>query len=539
MNKQTRRVLRALALGLIVCVLSLTSPLASPAAPLGELEEPGQVERRPVETPAADEEPNREEAVSIMPDSEAVDQTIEEDVPPDRDQAQAHPSGSGTDGQPNSDDESLTDDRHPDEATTIMPDSEAVDDTILEGQEDETLPAPEKSPGHAETPTDPAWSIRWQNAFIVERVDDPRYQFLFGGRIQNDWGVYAPNNDLEDQFGGDGTGTEFRRARIYFQGQFFRLGFFKAEYDFANNNDESDFNDVYAGLSIPKLGLLRVGHFKEPFSLEFQNSSNFISFNERSGGDVFSPGRNTGIMLNGNLRIRDSTYSVAFMRRTDDVGEGFSSNEDYHLTTRFTGLPYFEDGGARLLHLEFGYSHQFADKAVGTQFQQRPANDFAPDIVDTGVLSVSDVELFNFGLAIVEGPLSLQSEVTVSLPHGSIAENPIFWSTYAEVSWWITGENRRYLRGRGVFSRVVPKTRFDPEAGHWGAFETALRYSWLDLSNDGVRGGTLSEWSLALNWVLFSNLRVSNNYVLSLTGDQADAESGIAHSWVTRIQVDF
>ncbi len=83
--------------------------------------------------------------------------------------------------------------------------------------------------------------------------------------------------------------------------------------------------------------MLRVGHFKEPFSLQFQNSSNFISFNERSVLEVFDPGRNSGIMLNGNFLIRDSTYAIAFMRRTDDVGEGFSNKEDYHLTARVPG----------------------------------------------------------------------------------------------------------------------------------------------------------------------------------------------------------
>ena len=49
----------------------------------------------------------------------------------------------------------------------------------------------------------------------------------------------------------------------------------------------------------------------------------------------------------------------------------------------------------------------------------------------------------------------------------------------------------------------------------------------------------LSEWTIALNRVLFSNMRVSNNYVLSRTGDRTGTESGTAHSWVTRIQVDF
>lgn len=533
---------------LILQILSSTSASAARASDvtqgLGELEEPGQVERRPVEkfaavprdseaatldsdkTPDSDNEhsPDPKEATTILPDSEAVDPTI----------------GEGDDSQP---EDTSEEESHPDEATTILPDSEAVDESIEEGEEGEKPVAKEEGPralGSSEPPpSEPQWSIRWQNAFIVERVDDPRYQFLFGGRIQNDWGVYAPDSDLSKKFGGRGTGTKFRRARLYFQGQFFRFGFFKAEYDFSDGNDGTAFTDVYAGLNLPKIGLLRVGHFKEPFSLQFQNSSNFISFNERSGGDALNPGRNSGIMLNGNFLIRDSTFAVAFMRRTDDLGEGFSNKEDYHLTLRVTGLPYFEDGGARLLHLELGFSHQFADKNIGTRYQQRPGNDFAPNLVDTGPVLVDNVELFNAGLAIVEGALSLQTEVTISLPHGGISEDPLFWAAYAELSWWVTGETRRYLRGRGVFSRVVPKHRFDPEKKRWGALETALRYSWLDLSNDGIRGGTLSEWSFALNWVLFSNMRVSNNYVLSRARDRAGAQSGIAHSWVTRFQIDF
>ncbi len=540
---------------LLLLISQTLSPLSAAASEkLGELEEPGQIERRPVERIAAassgpaEESPDPKEATTVLPDSEAVDESIDEDTPEPNE-------ASGTSAESSPDDPSDQEgDAHPDEATSILPDSEAVDDSIVEGEK----PTPEEEgAGVPEPPAPPArpqWSIRWQNAFIVERVDDPRYQFLFGGRIQNDWGAYEPDDDLKESFGGNGTGTKFRRARLYFQGQFFRYGFFKAEYEFSDGNEGTGFADVYAGLNFPRVGLLRVGYFKEPFSLQFLNNSNFISFNERSGSDVFNPGRNSGIMLNGNFLIRDSTYAVALMRRTDDIGDGFASEGDYHLTARLTGLPYFEDGGSRLLHVEFGYSHQFADKDEGTQYQQLPSNDFAPKIVDTGLLPVSDVELFNVGMALVEGSLSLQGEVTVSLPHGGISENPIFWGMYTELSWWVTGEHRRYLRGRGVFSRVVPNNRFDPEKKHWGAVELAARYSWLDLSNDGIRGGTLSEWSFALNWSPFSNMRVSNNYVISQTGDRASipatvgppaaapaisAQSGIAHSWVTRFEIDF
>jgi phosphate-selective porin OprO/OprP len=557
--------------GSILCgLLAGPSPLAG--EPLGELEEPGEVERHPIgekSAPVADsshasevdpkaaaqEEPKPdradpapskqdvqdEEATTILPDSEAVDPTIDEEPAPksgdsgEAPSAEASSDSGGEAGAP----EAAAEDLHPEEATEILPDSEAVDESIVEGAKPEPKEgAAAATEPAAAAPPEPQWSIRWQNAFIVERVDDPRYQFLFGGRIQNDWGAYIPDHDLENSIGGDGTGVKFRRARLYFQGQFFRHGFFKAEYDFADSQGVN-FTDVYAGLSgLPGVGLLRVGQYKEPFSLQYENSSNFMSFNERAGIQVFSPGRNTGIMLNGNF-IRNMTYAVSFNRRTDDLGEGFSSKEDYHLTTRLTGLPYFEEGGARLLHVEFGYSHQFADKDEGTRYDIGVANSFSPVVIDTGTLPVDEVDLFNVSVALVQGPLSLQGETTLSLPRGGISEDPIFWGAYAQVSWWLTGEHRRYLRGRGVFSRVVPNHRFDPEQSQWGGLEMAVRYDWTDLTNDGIRGGTLGEWSFAINWLLFSNMRVSNNFVFSDVRDRVAVETGYAYSWVTRFEVDF
>ena len=394
---------------LLLSLFIATSAMGEAA--LGELEEPGEMERRPVGPPESRPDP--------APAPDRADATVAEE----KKRAATMPvAGGGA-----NDSGAAEDEVQPEEATTILPDSEAIDETIEETPEEtaarkegRTEPDASVTP---EEPVDKSWSIRWQNAFIVERRDDARYQFLFGGRIQNDWGVYVPDDDLEDSYGGDGTGTKFRRARLYFQGQFFRFGFFKAEYDFSEGTDGTAFADVYAGLNLPNIGLLRVGYFKEPFSLEFLGSSNFLSFNERSAVNVFSPGRNSGIMLNGHFLIRDSTYALAIMRRTDDIGEGFSNNEDYHLTGRVTALPYFEDGGARLLHLELGYSHQFADKEEGTRYEQRPANDFAADVVDTTTLPVENVDLFNFGLALVEGPFSLQSEFTLSVVRG---ETPLF-----------------------------------------------------------------------------------------------------------------
>ena len=67
-----------------------------------------------------------------------------------------------------------------------------------------------------------------------------------GGRIQNDWLWISEDSDLKADVGEQEDGTEFRRARIYLSGLIYGNVEFKAQYDFACEDDE--LKDVYVGL---------------------------------------------------------------------------------------------------------------------------------------------------------------------------------------------------------------------------------------------------------------------------------------------------
>ena len=75
--------------------------------------------------------------------------------------------------------------------------------------------------------------------------------------------------------------------------------------------------------------------------------------------------------------------------------------------------------------------------------------------------------------------------------------------------------------------RVKPKNNFDIQAGDWGAWQLAARYSYLDLTDEGIRGGILSDITAGMNWYLFPNTRAMFNYVyahLNGVGDTNIAE---------------
>ena len=385
------------------------------------------------------------------------------------------------------------------------------------------------------------WSFKWKNGLRFER-NDGYHKLKLGGRIMNDWAVIHQDSGLVNSSpaaGGSGnwiTGTEFRRARLFLEGTLFERMIFKAQYDFAGGDPE--FKDVYVGMkNLGPIDTTRVGHFKEPFSLEELTSSKYITFMERALPNVFSPSRNTGAGIQMAPLEQRMTWAVGGFQETDDFGDGFQNNGDYHLTTRLTGLPLYDGEGEQLIHLGLSYSHQFwSDSASSLRYRQRPEMHMANNLLNTDFIAgVHDVDLFGPEFAWVCGPFSLQSEfLGASLQRDSAGPDLWLWGIYAEASYFLTGEHRAYKTSSGAFDRVSPAHNFDPGEGHWGAFQVGARYSYLDLNDGDVRGGQEDDMTLGLNWYLYPNARIMLNYVWGRVRGQGDVNGA-----QTRFQIDF
>jgi phosphate-selective porin OprO/OprP len=288
-------------------------------------------------------------------------------------------------------------------------------------------------------------------------------------------------------------------------------------------------------LALPYVGTFRVGHFKEPLSLDQLTSDSYTMFIERSVMDAFAPGRNTGFMVQNAPLEQRMTWAVGAFRETDDTtGNGFSDDATYNLTGRVTGLPWYESHGEKLLHLGLSASQRFKDD-TSARFSQRPEVRLGnPNYVDTGDIPADGVQLITPELALVYGPFSLQAEYTHGFLQGDEGgDDADFYGLYAEASWFVTGESRPYKTAEGVFDRVAPAKNFDLHGGP-GAWELALRYSRLDLDDSGIEGGRLDDGTVGVNWYLNPNVRTSFNYVLAHLD-----EIGWANQFVARFQVDF
>jgi len=401
----------------------------------------------------------------------------------------------------------------------------------LDGLEEKVRILEERLSGVGAKDDAKAFNAYWKEGLHFDSVDGT-FKLRVGGRIHNDWAWFDQDGALDRQVGNWQDGTEFRRARLYFEGLLYDTVEFKAEYDFADG--DSDFTDVYLGLrDVPHVGRLRIGHFKEPFSLEEVTGDNYTTFMERGLPNAFVPSRNTGIMVHNHVLDDRATWAFGVFRETNDFGDG-QDDGGYNITGRITGLPIYEDEGSRLVHLGIAYSHH--NPSDGDQrYSQRPESNQASELVDTGEFSADDADLVGLEAAVVCGAASFQGEyIAASVDRGG--PDPDFFGLYLQASYFLTGEHREYSRSRGAFTRVKPKKNFLGEEGGLGAWELAARYSHLDLEDAGINGGELDNFTIGANWHLNPNTRVMLNWVFADADDRYDGEGNILQM---RFQIDF
>ena len=380
-----------------------------------------------------------------------------------------------------------------------------------------------------------------------------------GGRMMVDWAAFDQNDTSVAQAGDFRKGTEFRRARLFLAGEAFDNIDYKIQFDFVG---QTDFKDVHATVKqLPCLGNVRVGHFKEPFSLENLTSSKYITFMERGLNNVFTPGYSIGLMAFDHTDDENMTMAVGVFTSTIEHDppifpfDDFDDADGTALTTRWTFLPWYDEAthGRSLLHTGLCYTYRDIPELIPGgderfRLRARPDSHLAGRVVDTGFLDDSErANAVDAEAAWVHGPWSVQSEYTWYFLERSAVEDPTFHGGYVYISYFLTGENRQYKRTKGAFDRVRPyqnffRVRTDDSnvCTGTGAWELGYRWSYLNLTDTGVRGGELHDHTFGLNWYLNPYTRVMLNYIHSET-DDTDLGSGTGRVDLvqTRFQIDF
>jgi phosphate-selective porin OprO/OprP len=352
---------------------------------------------------------------------------------------------------------------------------------------------------------------------------------LVGGMVQNDTAFFSEQDSDEGELGRLENGLEWRRVRLYAEGVFARFFEYKFMYDFAANNPPR-LKDAYLSYRLP-FAPVRVqgGRFRTRLSLEGGTSAEDTTFLERGLLSAFVPVRNTGFLFYGDREDLESHlwWAVGLIQPENQFDVG--ATESFGVSGRFA-YAWRDQESLDLLHLGVNLLSRPVDDAV--RFLERPETHLAPEFVDTGDILASSTSNFFGEAALVRGAFSFQSEFGTALVNATDAANSRFFTMYAYASYFLTGENRRYLSSRASFGGIRPRRPFTDFKDSYGAVEIAFRYSHLDLDDQEINGGILNDFTAAVNWYPTNNARLMANLIRA----QRSGRDGI---WIFEIRLQW
>jgi len=360
-----------------------------------------------------------------------------------------------------------------------------------------------------------------------------------GGVFQADAVMFNQTAASREAYGRIESGSDFRRARLSAKGAVSdRMDYF-LQLDFGFFGRPT-FTDVWVDFKeVGPLGTVRVGQWKQPFSLEVVSSFRYTTFMERSSlFQAFTPFRHMGVGFYDHSEDENWTWGASYLRTgQDQFGGSLSTDGGNGLAGRLTHLAWY--GGPKgedYLHWGFAYFLKAPPNdrvrfrsipeifvgefvvptgaPIGTSGQ--PVPDVAngtPFFIDTGVLADTALtQTIGLEKLWVRGPWSWQSELM-----GCFAEadsgNAFLNGAYSQIGVFLTGEHRPYDRKNGAIDRVIPCHSVTKSRDGHGAWEIAARWSYLDLTDQLVQGGSMQNLTFGLNWYVNPNCKCVFNYI--------------------------
>lgn len=378
--------------------------------------------------------------------------------------------------------------------------------------------------------------VEWKTGKgLTFATGDGAFTMHIGGRVFWDT-VWMSSDDFDSAQTEDSS--YFRTVRLEADGTMFRNAFYKVQVDFIGA--ETALKDVYIGLrKLGPVGTFTAGHVKESLSLDELTSNRFLLFMEKSAAGVaFAPGRNNGFLVNNSF-LKDGMLGVwvGFFKEANDQGVA-TDDGGYALTARVACFLLHDKETNRVLHLGVGYSIRNAvDDTL--QFRARPAIGTGARFVDTGTFAANEESLLNFELAFLLRTIHVQAEFFLVDCSGAGGPEPTFTGWYVEIGWFVVGGQEAYSTDKKVFDRPKLDRMLHAGGGGFGAWQIAVRYDTVDLTDSGVLGGVQDTITAGVNWWWNPHMRVMFNVIFADVSDGGPFGEGDLTIFGTRFQVDF
>ncbi len=399
--------------------------------------------------------------------------------------------------------------------------------------------------------------------------------FQIGGRIHADYWDFVNSSQGINHFEhpemllpnyGDPPEDRalFRRIRLEMKGDILETMLWRVQVDF-NNPSLAEIKDVYFGFKeLPLNQQLLIGNQKRPLGLDHLNSSRFNVFMERPFVvEAFNEdARRPGIAMYGHtddesLNWRYGAYMLESVART---GRVIGQSSQMSLNARVSGSPWYDEASGGRGYFHWGLSGMYArpdgdriDSDTNfneARFRTRAATRSDRRWLNTDrIAGAENYEIIGLESIFNVGPFQAVGEYQHTWLQRETGEDLQFGGAYFYLSYFLTGEHIPYTRTSGTLGRVKPFENFflvdNCYGGHstgWGAWNVAVRYDYLDLTDHDILGGIGSAWTTALNWhwTPYSKVQFDASYGKIKDHEPVGGYSG-GHYFLlgTRFAVDF
>jgi len=379
--------------------------------------------------------------------------------------------------------------------------------------------------------------------------NDCPYWFQLGGRLAFDETFFAGGwQDRRDDFP---TGANIRYARLMFRGGVgdyltynLTLNFNHSQLNgdaVSSNGTSVDFEDAWLNACSSDLGVIdkadiRVGQFTPPTSIDDwtrygTENDTFLLEPALETTAFLRPMKALGVWADASAFDMFVLSTAVYQPRQNNTNQAnnvnsvnnyFNAGRSDRLGTagRLTFVPVHTD--CMVYHLGILGRYQsmnnvrsgvpvFQPNLFRTGPEARARN--TAELANTGAIRarsynvVSGEALAMWGPAWIEGEYhraDVQRVPTITV--SSTRDNPEFHGWHLQGGYMLTGESRVYDYMTGTLRNPSPAERC-------GAWEIVARYSYVNLADRDIQGGSEHNTSVGVNWFVNDNVRIAANYI--------------------------
>jgi phosphate-selective porin OprO/OprP len=350
-----------------------------------------------------------------------------------------------------------------------------------------------------------------------------------------------------------GDSFELRRARIGFTGNYNKQIQFEGVAN-AVGSTTNIIDTAFVNYGYNKQGQVRVGRFKQPFSLEENTSSNNIDFMERSYVNQIIPGKKLGIMVHGANEAGFTYGASVYQQDFNEVTNQSPIGSQYALRMTSNLSKFAKIGNeSTVVHVGVGavkgkyeqtaatsgntaasaasetrstiISFRDENRGLNNAYRLQAGGDVliagAYNALGDNIVTIAQ-NLQGLELAVAQGPFKFQAEMAnskyeshtnrcyyqaskVCTSQGTGTNKADVSTKYLSFLWNITGEDFGKSYSNGSFGGIKPTSEFMKDYGGvvgngTGAWQIGYRVSSYGVSASNVssslKSGTLTEYSI-------------------------------------------